>query len=163
MLTSCLKEVWGIEAALDTHTLETHIYRLRGKCKELAGDELVEAVEGGVCFEMTNGNMETPSEMPSSDRSQALKEVRQTVKEIAVEKNGEVELALSMRSKILQLLTSGWLSMRLPSNLPLPGRTPVRWATLYSAGSDYGRHADGWKRPGRPTLLKRYLAAFRMQ
>jgi hypothetical protein len=41
-----LKEVWGIEAALDTHTLETHIYRLRGKCKELAGDELIEAMDG---------------------------------------------------------------------------------------------------------------------
>jgi len=42
-----LKEVWGIEAVLDTHTLETHIYRLRGKCKELAGDDLIEAVDGG--------------------------------------------------------------------------------------------------------------------
>ncbi len=42
-----LKDVWGIEALLDTHTLETHIYRLRGKFKELAGDEMIEAVDGG--------------------------------------------------------------------------------------------------------------------
>lgn len=42
-----LKTVWGIESALDTHTLETHIYRLRGKCRELNGDELIEATEGG--------------------------------------------------------------------------------------------------------------------
>ncbi len=42
-----LKNVWGIDADLNTHTLETHIYRLRGKLRELAGEELIEAVNGG--------------------------------------------------------------------------------------------------------------------
>jgi DNA-binding response OmpR family regulator len=42
-----LKTVWGIESVLDTHTLETHIYRLRGKFRELAGDEMILATEGG--------------------------------------------------------------------------------------------------------------------
>ena len=42
-----LKDVWGVEAALDTHTLETHIYRLRAKFRELGDDEMVMAAEGG--------------------------------------------------------------------------------------------------------------------
>lgn len=43
-----LKTVWGIDSALDTHTLETHIYRLRGKFRELAGDDgMVAASDGG--------------------------------------------------------------------------------------------------------------------
>lgn len=43
-----LKGIWGIEAALDTHTLETHIYRLRGKIRDISGsDTIIEASEGG--------------------------------------------------------------------------------------------------------------------
>lgn len=42
-----LKRVWGIEASLDTHTLETHIYRLRGKLRELVAWDMIEAIEGG--------------------------------------------------------------------------------------------------------------------
>lgn len=42
-----LKDVWGFEAELNTHTLETHIYRLRGKLRELAGEEMIEAMESG--------------------------------------------------------------------------------------------------------------------
>ena len=42
-----LKEIWGIEADLNTHTLETHIYRLRAKLKELSGSEIIVAIENG--------------------------------------------------------------------------------------------------------------------
>jgi hypothetical protein len=43
-----LKTVWGIASALDTHTLETHIYRLRAKLRELSGDDsLIAATPGG--------------------------------------------------------------------------------------------------------------------
>jgi hypothetical protein len=42
-----LKEVWGVESDLNTHTLETHIYRLRAKLRELSGGDIIEAFEGG--------------------------------------------------------------------------------------------------------------------
>ena len=47
-----LKNVWGFDEALDTHTLETHVYRLRGKFRELAGEEVIAATEGGYRLEM---------------------------------------------------------------------------------------------------------------
>lgn len=42
-----LKEIWKIDSALDTHTLETHIYRLRKKIKDTFGSEMIKASEGG--------------------------------------------------------------------------------------------------------------------
>ena len=42
-----LRQVWGFGEALDTHTLETHIYRLRGKFRELADDDVIIAIDGG--------------------------------------------------------------------------------------------------------------------
>ena len=42
-----LKDVWGFGETIDTHTLETHIYRLRGKFRELSGNDGIEAAEGG--------------------------------------------------------------------------------------------------------------------
>jgi DNA-binding response OmpR family regulator len=42
-----LKEVWGIDLALDTHTLETHIYRLRKKIRDAFGCEIINAIENG--------------------------------------------------------------------------------------------------------------------
>lgn len=43
-----LKNIWGFDDAVDTHTLETHIYRLRGKFRELSGDDsIIAATEGG--------------------------------------------------------------------------------------------------------------------
>jgi len=42
-----LRQVWSMETALDTHTLETHIYRLRAKFRELGDDEMIAAEDGG--------------------------------------------------------------------------------------------------------------------
>jgi len=42
-----LQQVWGIDAQLNTHTLETHIYRLRGKLNEFCGKEFIAATDGG--------------------------------------------------------------------------------------------------------------------
>jgi hypothetical protein len=42
-----LKAIWGFEADLNTHTLETHVYRLRAKFKDLSGNEMIAASENG--------------------------------------------------------------------------------------------------------------------
>lgn len=45
-----LKAIWGFDSSLDTHTLETHIYRLRAKLRALAHegeDALIAATPGG--------------------------------------------------------------------------------------------------------------------
>lgn len=32
-----LSRIWAYESGVDSHTLETHLYRLRGKCEQLSG------------------------------------------------------------------------------------------------------------------------------
>ncbi len=46
-----LSSVWGYEAEIDTHTLETHIYRLRRKLlSEDAGEDVFITEPGGYCL-----------------------------------------------------------------------------------------------------------------
>lgn len=47
-----LKSIWGFENELNTHTLETHIYRLRAKLKDLSGAEMIAAADGGYRLEL---------------------------------------------------------------------------------------------------------------
>jgi len=47
-----LRQVWGFEAVLDTHTLETHVYRLRGKFRELDDTQPIVATDSGYKLEM---------------------------------------------------------------------------------------------------------------
>lgn len=52
---SLLDEVWGYNPAVTTHTLETHIYRLRQKIEaEPSHATLLLTSEGGYCLAMTN-------------------------------------------------------------------------------------------------------------
>lgn len=51
-----LKNIWDYDSSLDTHTLQTHIYRLRNKLREAgAPDTLITAEDGGYKLEMQNG------------------------------------------------------------------------------------------------------------
>ena len=46
--TELLQEVWGYSPDASTHTIETHIYRLRQKVEaDEASDPIIETVDGG--------------------------------------------------------------------------------------------------------------------
>ena len=42
-----LSEIWGFQKGLTTHTLETHIYRLRQKLSRLTTDTIIETAPDG--------------------------------------------------------------------------------------------------------------------
>lgn len=47
-----LKSVWGYADAAETHTLETHIYRLRQKLEPFGASDLIKAVDGTYILNM---------------------------------------------------------------------------------------------------------------
>lgn len=48
-----LKDIWRYQAGIDTHTLETHIYRLRQKITEAGGDEkMIATTQDGYRFQV---------------------------------------------------------------------------------------------------------------
>lgn len=48
-----LKDIWRYQAGIDTHTLETHIYRLRQKILEASGDEkMIATTQDGYRFQV---------------------------------------------------------------------------------------------------------------
>lgn len=48
-----LKDIWRYQAGIDTHTLETHIYRLRQKIAEAGGDEkMIATTQDGYRFQL---------------------------------------------------------------------------------------------------------------
>ena len=46
-----LSQIWGYQKGIDTHTLETHIYRLRQKLEEKLGYDLIVTKENGYSIE----------------------------------------------------------------------------------------------------------------
>ncbi len=46
-----LKDIWDFEAELESHTLETHMYRLRTKLRDIGLKDALLAVEGGYVLE----------------------------------------------------------------------------------------------------------------
>jgi hypothetical protein len=49
-----LTEVWGYHSEADTHTLETHMYRLRQKLQEISAQLAIEFTDAG--YELTSSN-----------------------------------------------------------------------------------------------------------
>lgn len=47
-----LKDVWGVVNELESHTLETHIYRLRAKLKEVGAAATIAAAPGKYVLEL---------------------------------------------------------------------------------------------------------------
>ena len=50
-----LKDIWGVETELESHTLETHIYRLRAKLRDIGAQVVLTALPGKYVCESKDG------------------------------------------------------------------------------------------------------------
>ena len=49
-----LKDVWGFRSGVSTHTVETHIYRLRQKIARITSDQIIRTTGKGYCIFIAN-------------------------------------------------------------------------------------------------------------
>jgi len=67
-----LSEIWGFQKGLTTHTLETHIYRLRQKLTRLTTEPVVETTQDGTRYQKPMPyHLATPQEPYSKPRKLA--------------------------------------------------------------------------------------------
>ena len=72
-----LREVWGYSGAVVTHTLETHIHRLRRKLEGISGRTgLLVAAQGGYRLSFADDSMESVDTQPPEESGSGVNGAR---------------------------------------------------------------------------------------